>query len=63
MPRTVEEAVAAEHFAFCPDDVTQGEHDTLREYAREALSDSPAWSFWWGYRSPADSLRAASVAQ
>ncbi|MEU9858718.1 DUF4253 domain-containing protein [Streptomyces sp. NPDC047974] len=48
-PRTAEEAeaVAAEHFAFCPDVVTQGDHDTLRAYAREALVDAPAWSFWW----------------
>ncbi|WP_225800342.1 DUF4253 domain-containing protein [Streptomyces sp. NK15101] len=48
-PRTVEEAeaVAAEHFAFCPDNITQGNHDGLREYAREALVDAPVWSFWW----------------
>ncbi|GGV17241.1 hypothetical protein GCM10010275_68450 [Streptomyces litmocidini] len=48
-PRTVEEAeaVAAEHFAFCPDNVAQGEHDGLREYARAALVDAPVWSFWW----------------
>ncbi|MEV4426902.1 DUF4253 domain-containing protein [Streptomyces sp. NPDC049602] len=48
-PRTVEEAeaVAAEHFAFCPDNVTQGNHDDLRAYAREALLNTPMWSFWW----------------
>lgn len=38
--------VAAEHFAFCPDNVWQGEFDTLREYA-EALVDSDCWWFWW----------------
>ncbi|MEU1230726.1 DUF4253 domain-containing protein [Streptomyces sp. NPDC005828] len=48
-PRTPEEAeaVAAEHFAFCPDNITQGHHESLREYAREALLDVPVWSFWW----------------
>ncbi|MFE7586033.1 DUF4253 domain-containing protein [Streptomyces gardneri] len=48
-PRTVEEAeaVAAEHFAFCPDNITQGHHDNLRDYARKALLDTPVWSFWW----------------
>lgn len=48
-PRTPEEAeaVAAEHFAFCPDNITQGSHDSLREYARKALLDTPVWSFWW----------------
>ncbi|MFD8013304.1 DUF4253 domain-containing protein [Streptomyces sp. NPDC058955] len=48
-PRTVEEAeaLAAEHFAFCPDNITQGDHDTLRAYAREALLNAPVWVFWW----------------
>ncbi|MFF8379615.1 DUF4253 domain-containing protein [Streptomyces sp. NPDC015661] len=48
-PRTPEEAeaVAAEHFAFCPDNITQGHYDTLREYAREALLNAPVWRFWW----------------
>ncbi|MFE0652222.1 DUF4253 domain-containing protein [Streptomyces sp. NPDC059534] len=48
-PRTVQEAeaVAAEHFAFCPDNITQGHHDSLRAYARTALLDSPIWTFWW----------------
>ncbi|UFR03043.1 DUF4253 domain-containing protein [Streptomyces sp. Go40/10] len=36
------EAVAAEHFAFCPTDGTT----TLREYAGE-LVGAPSWSFWW----------------
>ncbi|MFD0076766.1 DUF4253 domain-containing protein [Streptomyces sp. NPDC127166] len=48
-PRTPEEAeaVAAEHFAFCPDNITQGHHESLREYAREALIGAPVWTFWW----------------
>ncbi|MEU2233602.1 DUF4253 domain-containing protein [Streptomyces vietnamensis] len=48
-PRTPEEAeaVAAEHFAFCPDNITQGSYDSLREYAEKALLDAPVWSFWW----------------
>ncbi|MFG3491812.1 DUF4253 domain-containing protein [Streptomyces sp. NPDC047972] len=41
------EAVAAEHFAFCPDTIQQGGHTNLRDYAREALLDSPVWTFWW----------------
>ncbi|MFF7679271.1 DUF4253 domain-containing protein [Actinacidiphila glaucinigra] len=46
-PATVDEAeaVAAEHFAFCPDNVTQGS-GSLRAYA-ESLVDAHAWSFWW----------------
>lgn len=51
-PATVEEAeaVAAEHFAFCPDNVTQ-ESDSLRAYA-ESLVDAPAWSSWWDSAVP-----------
>lgn len=41
------EAVAAEHFAFCPDNITQGSHSTLADYAAKAVLDQPAWSFWW----------------
>ncbi|MEU4098459.1 DUF4253 domain-containing protein [Streptomyces sp. NPDC026673] len=46
-PATVEEAeaVAAEHFAFCPDNITQGS-GSLRAYA-ESLVAVPTWSFWW----------------
>ncbi|MFB7502448.1 DUF4253 domain-containing protein [Streptomyces broussonetiae] len=42
------EAVAAEHFAFCPDAVTQGEEGTdgLRGYAKTLLGE-PVWTFWW----------------
>jgi hypothetical protein len=47
-PRTMTEslAVAAEHHAFCPDNVRQG-YDTMREYAAEALLGRQHWTFWW----------------
>ncbi|WP_233571360.1 DUF4253 domain-containing protein [Nocardiopsis sp. Huas11] len=39
--------VAAEHFAFCPDLVWQGNSPhTLQAYA-ERLVDRPVWDFWW----------------
>jgi hypothetical protein len=41
------EAVAAEHFAFCPDNITQGDHETLRAYAAHELLGRRVWSFWW----------------
>jgi hypothetical protein len=41
------EAVAAEHFAFCPDNIAQGDHETLREYAEHAVLGQRVWSFWW----------------
>ncbi|MFC8678978.1 DUF4253 domain-containing protein [Streptomyces griseorubiginosus] len=41
------EAVAAEHFAFCPDSIHQGHHNTLREYAEHAVIGQRTWSFWW----------------
>jgi hypothetical protein len=37
--------VAAEHYAFCPDNVDQG-CGSLEEYAKQLL-DAPLWSFWW----------------
>ncbi|MER7949245.1 DUF4253 domain-containing protein [Streptomyces sp. NPDC096079] len=48
-PRTSEEAgaLAAEHLAFCPDNITQGIYGTLGEYAEKALLDTPVWTFWW----------------
>ncbi|MFF7441216.1 DUF4253 domain-containing protein [Streptomyces sp. NPDC008122] len=48
-PRTLEEAgaVAAEHYAFCPDNIDQGSHGGLRRYAEKALLDTPVWTFWW----------------
>jgi hypothetical protein len=47
-PRTTAEAlaVAAEHFALCPDTVWQG-YGTLRGYAEEGLLGTPHWTFWW----------------
>ncbi|MHA4814087.1 DUF4253 domain-containing protein [Streptomyces aculeolatus] len=39
-------AVAAEHFAFCPDNVWQGTHDNLTDYA-ENLVNLNCWDFWW----------------
>lgn len=38
-------AVAAEHFAFCSDNVCQGA-GSIREYA-EDLAGATRWSFWW----------------
>lgn len=38
--------VAAEHFAFCPDNVWQGS-GSLRAYADEAVTGSGHWGFWW----------------
>ncbi|QES06705.1 DUF4253 domain-containing protein [Streptomyces venezuelae] len=48
-PQMVEEAeaLAAEHFAFCPDNVEQGGRGGLLEYAQTGLLDSPVWTFWW----------------
>ncbi|GAA2945989.1 DUF4253 domain-containing protein [Streptomyces violaceus] len=42
------EAVAAEHFAFCPDNIRQGTDPTLRAYAEHQVIDQPTWHFWWG---------------
>ncbi|MEW2373902.1 DUF4253 domain-containing protein [Streptomyces sp. NPDC006656] len=39
--------VAAEHFAFCPDNIWNGPHpQTLAAYA-ERLIDTHCWDFWW----------------
>ncbi|OKK19615.1 hypothetical protein AMK16_16200 [Streptomyces sp. CB00455] len=38
--------VAAEHFAFCPDNVRQGS-GSIRAYADEAVTGSNHWGFWW----------------
>ncbi|MFF3068890.1 DUF4253 domain-containing protein [Kitasatospora sp. NPDC057936] len=45
-PTTLSEAmqVAAEHFAFCPDNV--GSIEELPEYA-EQLVNADSWHFWW----------------
>ncbi|MFC7618429.1 DUF4253 domain-containing protein [Actinokineospora soli] len=48
-PVTVEQAVAvaAEHLAFCPDNVWQGPApQTLEGYA-ERIAGARAWGFWW----------------
>jgi hypothetical protein len=47
-PLNLEKRVAAEHFAFCPDNVWQGSPPyTLAGYA-ERLLGATAWQFWWG---------------
>lgn len=48
-PTTQEEAeaIAAEHFAFCPDNITGGDYNTLRVYAEHQLLNQRTWSFWW----------------
>jgi hypothetical protein len=38
-------AIAAEHYAFCPDNVQQGV-GTISEYA-ESLVNAEQWPFWW----------------
>ncbi|WP_223243095.1 DUF4253 domain-containing protein [Streptomyces sp. CBMA123] len=48
-PTTTEDAllVAAEHFAFCPDNIWQGHRPcTLTAYT-ERLIDCHSWDFWW----------------
>ncbi|XVS62228.1 DUF4253 domain-containing protein [Actinosynnema sp. CA-299493] len=48
-PRTRESAlaIAAEHFALCPDNVWQGEAPhTLAAYADRLVNDH-SWTFWW----------------
>ncbi|MFJ8537332.1 DUF4253 domain-containing protein [Streptomyces sp. NPDC093591] len=48
-PTTLAEAqaLAAEHFAFCPDNIWQGNDQTLTAYAEHQLLNQPAWYFWW----------------
>ncbi|MFH8339109.1 DUF4253 domain-containing protein [Streptomyces sp. AM6-12] len=43
--RAEAEAVAAEHFAFCPDNITQGT-GSLHAYAKELIGET-TWFFWW----------------
>ncbi|MEU3307441.1 DUF4253 domain-containing protein [Nocardiopsis sp. NPDC006832] len=47
-PTDIDQAlrVAAEHFAFCPDNILQNPPHRLRAYA-EALIERPLWNFWW----------------
>jgi hypothetical protein len=40
------ERVAAEHFAFCPDNIVQGA-GTIRAYAANYVLGKPDWWFWW----------------
>lgn len=40
-------ALAAEHFAFCPDNIHQSALDSLEKYAEDALLGRETWSFWW----------------
>jgi hypothetical protein len=42
---TEAEAIAAEHLAFCPDNITQGS-GSITAYAKELIGEH-AWSFWW----------------
>lgn len=46
-PATAEQAhlLVAEHAAFCPDNLAQGQHD-FDAYA-ELLLDAEEWHFWW----------------
>ncbi|MFJ7493257.1 DUF4253 domain-containing protein [Streptomyces sp. NPDC097727] len=48
-PTTLAEAraVAAEHFAFCPDNIDQNPPYDLDIYAEKMLLNQEAWSFWW----------------
>lgn len=41
------EALAAEHFAFCPDNIWQGSDTTLTAYAENQLVNRQVWHFWW----------------
>ncbi|MER6202017.1 DUF4253 domain-containing protein [Streptomyces sp. NPDC001586] len=41
------EAIAAEHFAFSSDNITQGHDETLRAYAANQIVGRQVWSFWW----------------
>ncbi|MFE5854216.1 DUF4253 domain-containing protein [Streptomyces sp. NPDC056500] len=48
-PTQTEDAllIAAEHFAFCPDNIWQGSRPhTLISYA-DQLVDAHSWEFWW----------------
>ncbi|MGW8490969.1 DUF4253 domain-containing protein [Streptomyces sp. NPDC055886] len=48
-PATIEEAraLAAEHYAFCPDNIDQSPPHDLDAYAEKAVLNQEAWSFWW----------------
>ncbi|MFF8916755.1 DUF4253 domain-containing protein [Streptomyces sp. NPDC015032] len=40
-------AVAAEHFAFCPDNIEQNPPYDLDVYAEKMVLNQETWSFWW----------------
>ncbi|MBY8876443.1 DUF4253 domain-containing protein [Streptomyces sp. PLK6-54] len=40
------EAIAAEHFAFASDTITQGDDESLRAYAAHQILGAQVWSFW-----------------
>jgi hypothetical protein len=48
-PTTLAEAqaVAAEHFAFCPDNIEQNPPYDLDVYAEKMVLNQETWSFWW----------------
>ncbi|MGW0853778.1 DUF4253 domain-containing protein [Streptomyces sp. NPDC002690] len=48
-PTTLPEAraLAAEHYAFCPDNIDQNPPYDLDAYAEKHLLDRESWSFWW----------------
>ncbi|WP_107489558.1 DUF4253 domain-containing protein, partial [Streptomyces sp. rh34] len=48
-PATAEEAraLAAEHYAFCPDNIDQSPPYDLDIYAEKAVLNQEVWSFWW----------------
>ncbi|MGA6174753.1 DUF4253 domain-containing protein [Streptomyces sp. NPDC012600] len=48
-PTTPEEAhaLAAEHYAFCPDNIDQSPPYDLGVYAEKRVLDQEVWSFWW----------------
>ncbi|MEV7140087.1 DUF4253 domain-containing protein [Streptomyces tauricus] len=45
--RAEAEAIAAEHYAFCPANITQGGHASLRAYAEREVLGARSWTFWW----------------
>ncbi|MEG3630710.1 DUF4253 domain-containing protein [Streptomyces poriticola] len=45
--RAAAEAVAAEHLAFCPQNLTRGRHATLRSYAAHEVLSHRTWDFRW----------------
>ncbi|WP_327177242.1 DUF4253 domain-containing protein [Streptomyces sp. NBC_01335] len=48
-PTTLAEAnaLAAEHFAFCPDTIDQNPPYDLAAYAEKSVLNRESWSFWW----------------